>query len=139
MSGMYGRQELPEQPGADPEDYLRLLYRRRPDLRLPEEQPMRYSDLRWRLFSTMVGDPDVEWTATALAEALATDSQEDRDLGARTHAIHDTVTVLMADRWVEPVPFQRLLTVRLTATGRARLRQLLVAWSAEAVAGEGGA
>jgi hypothetical protein len=138
MSGMYGRQEMPEEPGSSPDDYLRLLDRRRPDRQ--QEEPVRYSDLRWRLFSVMVGDPDAEWTAKALAGVLAATVPEDPQVvDAKINIIHDTLTVLMADLWVEPVPFQQLLTVRLTAVGRRCLRQLLLTWSVEVRAGEGGA
>jgi hypothetical protein len=137
MSGMYGRQELPAEPGSRPDEYLRLLDRRRHSRQLTTEGPMRYSDLRWRLFSLMASNPEAEWTAKALEAALAADSVPDPQVvDAGTDTIHGIMTALMADLWVEPVPFQQLLTVRLTHAGRLHLRELLLTWTVESRAGE---
>lgn len=93
---------------------------------------MDYTDLRWRLFVELVANPEEEWTAPALAVRLYSGPTDDPgDLLERSRVIRDTFHVLMADQWVEPVPFQRALTVRLTETGRTRLRQLLARWSAQ--------
>jgi hypothetical protein len=131
VSDVYGRQELPDEPGASPEPYLWLLSQRLQDGRQPEAS-VQHSDLRRRLFLLMAIDPEAEWTAQALATTIAVDALADPDVAVfGTQAIGEELNALMADRWVEPVPFQRALTVRLTADGHLRLRQLLLAWSAD--------
>jgi hypothetical protein len=98
---------------------------------------MVYSELQWRLYSTMVSNPDNEWTAQSLAAGLRWAADDDQDaLEAKSRAVHDVVTTLLGDQWVEPVPYQRQLTVRLTAPGLTRLQLLLASWPAEATEGD---
>jgi hypothetical protein len=128
MSGPYGRQEMHDGPGASPEPYLELLDQRRPSPQMKDEV-LPYSDLRWRMFTIMAGNPDEEWTAESLVSGLRSGSDADSEaLRARIKAVHDAMTELMGDRWAEPVPFQQHLTVRLTTTGQAQVQRLLAAW-----------
>jgi hypothetical protein len=102
---------------------------------------LKRSDFRWELFSMMADHPDEEWTAESLAGALRPVSSGDdaEAFRARIEAIHEVMTGLMGDRWVEPVPFQRLLTVRLTAAGKAQVQRLLEVSRDDAEAGGGDA
>jgi hypothetical protein len=139
MSGPYGRQEMHDDPGSSPEAYLQLLDRRRPTPQM-KDVVLPCCDLRWQLFSTMADHPDEEWTAESLASCLRSGSVDDHEaVGAGIDAIHDRMTELMGDQGVEPVPFQRLLTVRLTAAGLAQVRRLLAAWRDDTKAGGSGA
>ena len=132
MSGPYGRQEIPESPGSSPELYLQLLDQRRLASRV-RDQVMPYSDLRWRMFSTMAEKPDEEWTAQSLVAGLRSGLSDDQEtIRDQIKAIHDAMTDLMGDRWAEPVPFQQMLTVRLTTNGWAQVRRLLAAWRDDA-------
>lgn len=137
---VYGRQELPEQPGSDPQDYLRLLAARSVSSRLREVEVMGYTQVRWLMFSVMVAVPEREWTVKALALALmpAGEAADPAVVVARAHAVRDTLNVLMADGLVEPVPYQRAFTVRLTKAGVTHLRDVLLCWSERHRAGSGG-
>lgn len=80
---------------------------------------MQLTPARLRMFAVMLAQPDHEWTTQALTAAV------NEQVAAAVEAVRDTVYVLMADRLVEPVPFQRALTFRLTDSGDKQLRALI--------------
>jgi hypothetical protein len=125
---------MSEQPGASPDMYLQLLSLRRP---APTQvQGEKVSELRLRLLSLMVGNPESEWTAESLAAHLPWATNDDQDASkGRIRDVHDVVTTLLGDQWAEPVPYQRQLTVRLTTQGVTQLRLLLAAWQADSEEG----
>jgi hypothetical protein len=127
---VYARQEMPEGHNADASEYLRKLSLRRPDASVDKplrERTEQYTDLRWQLYSLLLADIDREWTAIALADRLAVEPS-DGSMPMSVRAVSDAVHVLMGDSWVEPVPFQALLTVRLTTVGAKSMRGLLDDW-----------
>jgi hypothetical protein len=135
MSGPYGRQEVHESPGASPELYLQLLDQRRSSQ--AGDGLLKCSDFRWRLLSAMAARADEEWTAESLAYALRSGNGDDdaETFRASVKAVHSAMTELMGDQWAEPVPFQHLLTVRLTTAGKTQVQRLREVWRDDAKAG----
>lgn len=82
---------------------------------------MRFSPARAAMLAAVLAEPDEEWTVAALQEAAQPEATT-RD------AVRELVLVLMNERLMEPVPYQRALTVRLRSGAETAVRLHLANW-----------
>jgi len=68
-----------------------------------------------------LAEPDAEWTIAALTEAL---NQADQV----HHQVRELVVLLMYERLLEPVPYQRHLTVRIRKGAQTSIQLLRSEW-----------
>ncbi|HEX6683480.1 MAG TPA: hypothetical protein VF062_11820 [Candidatus Limnocylindrales bacterium] len=93
---------------------------------------MNYTPVRHHLVEAILSDPNGEWTVREMTERLST-----RDT-VPTGAVQDSLYLMLANNFLEAVPFQQHLTLRLrhdqtnpfapTATVAKRLADLLARW-----------
>jgi hypothetical protein len=86
---------------------------------------IRFHPIRAAALRTVLDHPDTEWTTTSLTTAAG------HDEAART-TVRELILTLMNERLMEPVPYQRALTVRLRSGAETSIRMLLSRWGDEA-------
>jgi hypothetical protein len=77
--------------------------------------------VRAAVLDALLAEPDAEWTVLALTEALNQAEQVH-------HQVRELVVLLMHERLLEPVPYQRHLTVRIRNGAETSIRLLRSEW-----------
>ncbi|WP_203698360.1 hypothetical protein [Catellatospora coxensis] len=73
------------------------------------------SAARRRIYSALIAQPKRHWSVRTLTDALSAHAC------VKEAAVRDAVNLLLAQRFMEQVPYQRALTVALTAGGEQAL------------------
>ncbi|GAA2395933.1 hypothetical protein GCM10010432_63980 [Catellatospora methionotrophica] len=77
--------------------------------------------VRAAILDALLADPEAEWTIRSLAEALD-------QAGQVHHQVPELVALLMHERLLGPVPYQRYLTVRVRNGAETAIRFLRCEW-----------
>lgn len=86
---------------------------------------MRFHPIRAVVLRVLLTELDTEWTVSALTEAAGLDE-------TAQIFVRELVLTLMNERLMEPVPYQRALTVRLRTGAETAVRLLLNGWRSQA-------
>ncbi|MEV0271147.1 hypothetical protein AB0H43_20395 [Hamadaea sp. NPDC050747] len=89
-----------------------------------------YSAPRAKIFAALLREPTREWRVSQLAALLPDVSVE---------AVRTTLYLLLGEQMMEPVPFSRSLTLRLTETGRSTIHEIRERWTQSSGSAEAGA
>jgi hypothetical protein len=90
---------------------------------MPSHLLMVHSAAREQVFRLLVSQPDRDWTVSAVAELLP---------GVSVDSVRTTLHLLMGDRLMDIVRFQRSLTLRLNSGGLTMVLAILRSWNIEA-------